>query len=399
MNRTFITVVTCLSVLAFLTDSTFSIHSPGFTSFFLADLVLIMIGANWPTTRERFFTFLLFLVEYFFILLLCRPFGYNQELSLILHSFIIIQIGFFLPLRTSSWLTVLVLIFGTFFSNLVFLPESTFFNHTMPEIPEGRQVMMFVELFFVSGFACFTGFHYQSAAAHRVTDEHNSSVIRSLSKVNHEYQEYAFEIKSISTTDERNRITRELHDISGHIFTSIIAMMKMALLNEQSIGSFTKLHQDVLELAQEGLNDTRAAVRDIRSTRTAEQNLFDKTTKLVENFELITGINVRLILNNTRLKYERVIEHTIYRAIQEGLTNSLTHGQATEVEILMQEVDYNLNLYIIDNGRGEKKIQQGVGLSGITERTSKLSGKIEVSSNDFGFKIFISLPLNPGLAS
>ena len=90
------------------------------------------------------------------------------------------------------------------------------------------------------------------------------------------------------------------------------------------------------------------------------------------------------------------IKLTIYRIVQEALTNIAKHSQSTEVNLKVQTFPKRLHLFIEDNGRGFNPEQNttGFGLQGISERVVALNGNIKIDSSfGCGCTIAIDIPL------
>lgn len=84
----------------------------------------------------------------------------------------------------------------------------------------------------------------------------------------------------------------------------------------------------------------------------------------------------------------------IYRICQEAMTNSLRHGKAKNMKIVLASTDGAINLLIEDDGMGCGEIKKGWGLTGMEERVAELKGKIEYGlGRERGFRINIEIPL------
>ena len=85
-------------------------------------------------------------------------------------------------------------------------------------------------------------------------------------------------------------------------------------------------------------------------------------------------------------------EDTIYRIVQEGITNAIRHGHASRIFINFKKVDIWLVIRIRDNGIGCKDIHKGFGLTHMKERVDMLHGTVTYSSNN-GFQVVAKLPI------
>jgi signal transduction histidine kinase len=128
--------------------------------------------------------------------------------------------------------------------------------------------------------------------------------------------------------------------------------------------------------------------------RNLEVPYFNKIKGIVENFSLVTGIDISLEFGNITSDLNKRGEEFVYRFLQEGLTNSFRHGRATSIRIILLQERDNLILSIEDNGVGSMDIVEGIGLNGMHERIVEQGGSIKYTSKAEGFTIIARLPLN-----
>ena len=85
---------------------------------------------------------------------------------------------------------------------------------------------------------------------------------------------------------------------------------------------------------------------------------------------------------------------SVYRVIQELITNSIRHGEASEMKLSIEHQFNTLRINCRDNGKGYTLIKEGNGLKGIKERVNKLGGNVKFSSKiNEGFETIIYIPL------
>ena len=85
----------------------------------------------------------------------------------------------------------------------------------------------------------------------------------------------------------------------------------------------------------------------------------------------------------------------MFRVIQESITNSLRHGGATHIEIIIYQEDYHLYLKIQDNGSGCEDIHYGFGLKQMQERVAVINGEVTYDGHN-GFLTIIKIPMQRG---
>ena len=220
--------------------------------------------------------------------------------------------------------------------------------------------------------------------------------ITKLSEFNQSLQSYARTADEVATKKERYRISREIHDISGYIFTNIIALMDSTIItgcqNPEKTGE-TCLTARIQ--AQEGLQETRKALRALRTLGGEREKGLRAIYKIKGIFEETTGVAVNIESGNMPLSFGEEIDLILYRTVQEALTNALRHGHATKVCIDFRIEDSLICMYVLDNGSGTKDITKGIGLAGMEERINQINGQIEATNAlEGGFKLTVRIPIS-----
>jgi signal transduction histidine kinase len=184
--------------------------------------------------------------------------------------------------------------------------------------------------------------------------------------------------------EERHRISRELHDDLGQALTTHLLSLRnlqedlslpvevlfarLQSLYEQSYEIFVKIRR----LAQ----DLRPPVLDALGLKVAMQTYcteFTRRTGLPVIFEADALIPILADTYNI----------TLYRALQEALTNVVKHAKASQVWVELSVDDESANLTVQDNGvgfGGEKSHSDGIGLAGLRERITIAGGRLNISS-------------------
>ena len=221
-----------------------------------------------------------------------------------------------------------------------------------------------------------------------------------LAELNRNLQGYAQTIDQEAAERERNRISREIHDISGYIFTNLIALMDAAgSLPRDDQAGLTDLLVAARSQAQEGLRETRAALRKLRSEHSGLTDCTRAIHKIVSIFRKVTKIEVDVSFGNMPHSLPQETSLTLYRTVQEALTNAVRHGKATRVRVGFWVENGELSLSIADNGRGAFDIVKGIGLRGMEERIGGLGGRVRIGqAAEGGFSLWIDIPLVPGPA-
>ena len=116
--------------------------------------------------------------------------------------------------------------------------------------------------------------------------------------------------------------------------------------------------------------------------------------KLVHEYQAISNLQVELTYDWDDVDLDVMVEDTVFRVIQESMTNSVRHGHATHMQISFLVEDAYVML-LQDNGVGFDQLQVGYGLKQMRERVSILGGRIEFANRN-GFYTRIELPKEKG---
>lgn len=219
-----------------------------------------------------------------------------------------------------------------------------------------------------------------------------------LRRANHRLAEYAAQVEELATMRERNRVAREIHDNLGHYLTVVNVQIEAA---KTVMDSQPDKAQDALNkaqnLTQEGLAAVRHSVSTLRESPLENQTLGEALEKLATELRE-AGLVTELHLEGESVARDPKIELTLYRAVQEGLTNVRKHARASRVDIWLKYTPEHVGLTVKDNGVGAKLPEThsgSFGLIGIEERVNLLNGRMEIkTAPQEGFQFTISLPQN-----
>lgn len=210
---------------------------------------------------------------------------------------------------------------------------------------------------------------------------------------NEQLHEYAQEKEQMGETRERNRLAREIHDTLGHILTGISVGVEAAkVLMETSPEAARNQLDTIGNMASRGLNDVRRSVRKLKPDVLENQALDVAIHQMVEDMAKSTNTKIYFVCYGKNLHYETDEEEAIYRMVQEGITNAIRHGKATEIWIRLTLKDNMLTLILSDNGCGCSNVEEGFGLKHIRERVELLNGELQMESLG-GFNIIAKIPL------
>ncbi len=198
-------------------------------------------------------------------------------------------------------------------------------------------------------------------------------------------------------TNERRHLAGELHDGINQLMIEVKYRIELAI-NETNQGMH---YLEYLHKAKKTLEGAIKQVRDI--SHNLRPSLLDDLgfkaalKDLLEQFKERTNIQFDLDSRVDNLDIPVAIETTLYRLIQEGLTNVEKHAKAQHVFLKVQLKDDSLILEIKDNGCGfsleESRQKSGIGLRNMQDRVELLSGSFTLDTSPLiGTHIRIELP-------
>jgi len=219
---------------------------------------------------------------------------------------------------------------------------------------------------------------------------------RKLSVLNDQLKAFAAESAHMAETKERNRLAREIHDTLGHALTGITAGADACI---QMLDVSPELARKQMELiaatARNGMNEVRRSVKALRPDAVERFQLSEALCKLCENIRATSGAQILLKMDSSDLRLSPDEEDTVYRIVQEGITNAIRHGKATQIWVELTGAWRRLTVTVQDNGTGCHNITPGFGLRHMRERLKMLGGTLSMDGTD-GFLIKAVIPLRWG---
>jgi len=244
----------------------------------------------------------------------------------------------------------------------------------------------------VSGLSILV-IHYRESFVQscRQVEKLDSSV-STLMSANKAFQHYAGHIEVRSATQERLRITRDLHDTVGYTLTSVIMSMNAAMvLQAENRSQLPDLLNNTRLLAENALGETRSILYRLRTVPDTQPKGLRAITQLVNTFMKATGIEVELNYGNVPLSLGSDLDAVVYRLIQEGLTNAFRHGKADYIRVGLWLRSRQILVTVWDNGRGisgdSNPTEEGIGLKGMRERLAEVNGTISARNLADGFEL------------
>ncbi len=187
--------------------------------------------------------------------------------------------------------------------------------------------------------------------------------------------------------EERTKIARDIHDSVGHRLTALI--MKLEML---AIQNDTSEYRGLKQMAQESLDETRQAVKALKSE---EHEGLATVVHLIRKLEAESNIFVQFTVKqgilSVPLSNEKSV--TLYRVIQEALTNAMRHAQSREVQIILgKSATGAVSFEIINKVHDTRPLEFGFGLSNMQERLEEVKGTLNVYQTEENFVVMGTIP-------
>lgn len=246
----------------------------------------------------------------------------------------------------------------------------------------------------------FTNAHLrlaQALSAQAAIAVRNAQLLEALNDSEEELHALAIYLQS-ARENERKRISHEIHDEFGQLLTAI--KINLAWLHKQcnpeeqhilaKIESMTKLSDDAIAVARRVARELRPGLLDdLGLTAALDWHLQEFT----RHTHITTSLSIDPALDVDRTE----LAVTLYRIVQEALTNVARHARATAVEVTLHLQTELLELSIADNGRGITESQtsgkRSLGLLGIRERVRSWQGEVQISGQKgVGTSIIVQIP-------
>ena len=220
-----------------------------------------------------------------------------------------------------------------------------------------------------------------------------------LREANQKLGEYAAQAEELAITRERNRVAREIHDSLGHYLTVVNVQIEAArVLLESNPAQAKDALSKAQSLTKNGLTEIRRSVAALRASPLDGKSLVEGIRGLADD-NRATGIATGFAMKGNPHPLEMQTEMTLYRAVQEALTNVRKHAKgATQVNVTLDYASDHVRLCVQDNGINELKRINGLnatgfGLLGLRERMQLLGGELQTHISDDGYTLEIKTPV------
>ncbi len=200
-------------------------------------------------------------------------------------------------------------------------------------------------------------------------------------------------VAEVAALEERQRIAKDIHDTAGHSLTTVIMQTETAkrIVDTNPQEAKQKIIAANLQ-ARHALEELRDSVHLLSGTE-GRATLKNALLGIVHDSTDGTGITIRSSIDEVEVLPAK--HRFLCNTLKEGIANGLRHGGATAFWFELKEEEGNIRFLLSDNGRGlgEKPLRAGFGLTAMEERARALGGEVDFYSDEEGFELRLSLPV------
>ena len=203
---------------------------------------------------------------------------------------------------------------------------------------------------------------------------------------------------------ERERISRELHDETGQALTALLVQLKV-LERLRDLDAIAAHAAELREIVLRTLEEVRRLARDLRPATLDDLGLIPTIEWHTRTFSQKTGLDIDFQTDTPEdFRLPEYTELVLYRVMQEALTNAARHASATRVRIRLVKQGDSVLFTMEDDGCGFDNTgdtqKRGVGLLGIQERVELIGGTLSIDSEvGRGTRLIVNVPIQERLAT
>ncbi len=255
----------------------------------------------------------------------------------------------------------------------------------------------------LAGLFAFFLYLHQTHQLREAGERQQKALERERNALEHEVRERTATLAELAThlqdvrENERGFLARELHDELGALLTA--AKLDAARLKSRLAASPDAIErlQHLTELLNSGIALKRRIIEDLRPSSLANLGLVASLEILGREFAERSGVQIEMALEPVEL--DEGDQLTVYRMVQESLTNIGKYAKASEATIVLKDYGHRVHVEVTDNGQGfdTRKMKPAThGLAGMRHRVEAAHGKLSISSTPGkGTTVRAVLPVKP----
>jgi signal transduction histidine kinase len=203
--------------------------------------------------------------------------------------------------------------------------------------------------------------------------------------------------------DERKRIARELHDETAQSLTSIKLSLKV-IEDARELEAATRVARELRGMLNRTMEEVSSLARDLRPSVLDDMGLQASLADYIDKCSSVLNKAIDFHLQGLhKCRFPSYVETTVYRVVQEALTNVIKHAQAENISVVVRYSNEVLTAIVEDDGIGfdpasvSQNGGRGLGLFGMHERAALVGGTLEIESEaGEGTTVYLNIPVTGG---
>ena len=185
--------------------------------------------------------------------------------------------------------------------------------------------------------------------------------------------------------EERNRMTREIHDTLAQSFTGILLQLEAAEAARETGMSVESYYCRAREIAKFGIEEARRSVLALRPLALEEGGLEQALRQLTERSSITGSLNCEFSASGLLQRLDPVVELNLLRITQEAFGNAIKHAKAAHISIDLAFTPQQVRISITDDGKGRGPpshdwSKTGYGLLAMNERAREIGGTLKIET-------------------
>jgi signal transduction histidine kinase len=222
-----------------------------------------------------------------------------------------------------------------------------------------------------------------SVTVHDASPDEIGQLTRRMSQMAGQIQDLLQVRQELATSEERNRLARDLHDsVKQQVFATTMTLGTAKTLREQDPEAAWEMVAEAEDLSWEAQQELTGLIHELRPVELEGKGLAAALQEYGARWSRQSGIEASVTLDGEHTVAPEV-ERALFRLAQEALANASKHAQATRVEITLSCTESTITLEVADDGRGFDPASvagKGLGLRSMRERIEGLDGELTVES-------------------
>lgn len=206
-----------------------------------------------------------------------------------------------------------------------------------------------------------------------------------LRDANTRLRDYATTREYLITSQERNRLAREMHDTLAHSLAAVTVQLEaVRVIWDAQPDRAKQLVDESAQTVRSGLQETRRALQALRAETLESLGFVESIHELAKTTQARHGFNVTVDATGNFAWLTNEQEHVLYRIVQEALHNSAKHASPQHLNMIIQGSDNTLSLIVVDDGVGFDSTMVHTdghfGVQGMRERADIIDAKLDITS-------------------